>query len=257
MPSSNKKGWLCDNCETQNDFNSVKCVVCDADRETERTAAAEASVMHGDPVGTKKPRAAPGMMHVVLLLIGLVVLPLVWNNREQIQVVVTQLISTVLYPAVERGRSEVSVGVEKSVQEAARRRVQVEEAAGEAAARRAREQAAARRRLEEEERRRRSITFRIRGNHSNTMIVAFYSPDGRHGWPGGDRGGILNGYKITNYDVQEYRLNCTPGGRICFGAWVYGRAGGIYWGCGPGCHKGCSNCCYACGSETPVIDLNP
>jgi len=165
---------------------------------------------------------------------------------------------------------------EEAAQEAARNRILAEQAARVVAQRRAQEEAAAReaarrreqeqeairqaerRRAEEEAwRRSRSITFRIRGNHPNTMMIAFYSPDGRFGWPGGDSGNRINGYRINDNSVQTHRLNCSPGDRICFGAWIYGNADGPYWGCGPRCRHRCSNCCYHCGTEPNLINLNP
>ena len=101
-----------------------------------------------------------------------------------------------------------------------------------------------------------NITFRIMSQLPFSILVAFYTRNGRSGWPGGDRDNYVSGYQIQDGSVHSYPLNCRVGEKICFGAWENGNPYGRYWGCGPRCSRGCSKCCYTCdGDETKIINL--
>ena len=72
--------------------------------------------------------------------------------------------------------------------------------------------------------------------------LAFFSKSrDNHEWPGGDQA-----YRLADSDVHNYRLQCDPGEKICYGA---SRSGNTrrYWGVGIDGQHGCSNCCMTCG----------
>lgn len=101
-----------------------------------------------------------------------------------------------------------------------------------------------------------SKTFRVMSQHYSTLLIAFYTGNGRSGWPGGDTGSRVGGYMINDSSVHTYRLNCRRGEKICFGAWEHQNPYGAYWGCGPRCVNRCVDCCYICdGEETNIINL--
>ncbi len=52
----------------------------------------------------------------------------------------------------------------------------------------------------------------------------------------------------------NYALNCSPGEKICFGAWRASNT--VYWGTGMNDKHGCQNCCTTCGHtyETTLND---
>ena len=96
------------------------------------------------------------------------------------------------------------------------------------------------------------ITFNMKSNHPNKVQVAFYSQTRRgYAWPGGNQA-----YGLNDYSVHTHTLNCTPGEKICYGAWVTGT-GNKYWGVGPNGKHGCTGCCTTCGSGTVSYTLNP
>jgi hypothetical protein len=96
------------------------------------------------------------------------------------------------------------------------------------------------------------VTFRIQSKHPNKVQVTYYSQTRRgHAWPGGSQA-----YSLNDYSVHNHTLNCTPGEKICYGAWVTG-SGNKYWGVGPNNRYGCTACCVTCGSGTATYTLNP
>jgi len=95
------------------------------------------------------------------------------------------------------------------------------------------------------------IIFNMRSNHPNRVQVAFYSQSrANYAWPGGGQA-----YDLNDSATHTYTLNCNPGEKVCYGAWVTGN-GGRYWGVGPRMRQSCSNCCGTCGGNYSY-NLNP
>jgi len=92
----------------------------------------------------------------------------------------------------------------------------------------------------------------VRNGNQSAVAVQAFSQDNDQTWPGGDEVWLFEpGQKKT------VPLSCTPGERICYGAWVNGNDA-ISWGVGPDGDKDCKSCCLICltsGIET--IDLPP
>jgi hypothetical protein len=97
-----------------------------------------------------------------------------------------------------------------------------------------------------------SITFRLRAFDDNAVDVSFYSQNRKAAWPGN---GLV--WTIRDYDVHSYKLNCIPGEKICYGAWVRGSSN-EYWGVGQSNRNRCTKCCYTCedGFVTPIVNMN-
>jgi hypothetical protein len=96
-----------------------------------------------------------------------------------------------------------------------------------------------------------TITFKIQSNYRYIVQLEFYSQSRKVAWPGGSKA-----YNIKDADVHDFTLNCRPGEKICYGAWVSGNQR-LYWGAGMHGRQACTKCCYVCdGQETPVITLN-
>ena len=96
------------------------------------------------------------------------------------------------------------------------------------------------------------LTFRVKSNHANKVQIAYYSQTRRgHAWPGGSQV-----YSLNDYNVHTHTLTCSPGEKICYGAWVTG-SGAKYWGVGPNNRYGCTSCCSTCGAGTVSYTLNP
>ncbi len=96
------------------------------------------------------------------------------------------------------------------------------------------------------------VTFQIKSNYPHKVQIAYYSQTRRgHAWPGGSQA-----YALNDYNVHTHTLNCTPGEKICYGAWVTG-GGSKYWGVGANNRHGCSNCCSTCGAGTLSHTLQP
>ena len=110
------------------------------------------------------------------------------------------------------------------------------------------------RELEEEaERRNPKVTFEVKSNHPNSVLLSFYSMPGKlRQWPGGGQS-----YVIKDYDSHTYPLNCQAGEKICYGAWVEGNRLTPYWGAGHEGGEACQNCCLTCparGSYSVVLE---
>jgi len=97
-----------------------------------------------------------------------------------------------------------------------------------------------------------SLLWHFRSDHANIVSLEFYSQNRGHVWPGDDQV-----YVIDDYDVHDYPLECQPGEKICYGAWVRNDSSS-YWGAGYDGVQACENCCYTCdGGQTDIIVLAP
>lgn len=125
------------------------------------------------------------------------------------------------------------------------------QATDDAARREAEERRAAERQAQAEaEARKTRATFTITNSDRYSLGLVFYSKSGDGEWPGNGRQYILSGTKT-------YNLKCTPGEKICFGAWRDHQT--TYWGVGRQGKQGCSSCCIQCGQtyETNLTDGGP
>lgn len=96
----------------------------------------------------------------------------------------------------------------------------------------------------------RTAVFELKSLDTYAVHVSFYSMNRSHSWPGGDEVYVL---KDSNF--HSYRLSCTPGEKICFGAWRSGNRNKT-WGVGDDKHNGCQGCCTGCGSSGIRTTLN-
>jgi hypothetical protein len=90
---------------------------------------------------------------------------------------------------------------------------------------------------------RRTLVVDVRSLDQYIVHLNFHSQDRNIGWPGGDQI-----YPLNDSDFHTFRLSCTPGENICYGA---GRSGNysIYWGAGIDGRQGCQGCCMTCGGS--------
>jgi hypothetical protein len=88
-----------------------------------------------------------------------------------------------------------------------------------------------------------TLTFKVRSTYDYTQRISFYSKTYDREWPGNGRSWVIDDYETTNY-----KLNCTRGERICYGAWE--DDGDLHWGVGRDAEFGCTNCCWTCGAST-------
>lgn len=95
-----------------------------------------------------------------------------------------------------------------------------------------------------------TLTFRVQSKHPNIVDVEFYSRTRNVAWPGDNKV-----YSIKDDDKHSYKLSCSPGERICYGAWVRGGPT-VFWGAGQGGKQGCRNCCYTCDGGVAEVTLN-
>jgi len=97
-----------------------------------------------------------------------------------------------------------------------------------------------------------TITFRVQHLDGRVGHIRFFSMDRQVQWPAPGQG-----YPLRDYGVHEYRLSCNRNERICYGAWVLGSGGNLYWGAGIHGNNYCANCCYTChGNTTQLIVLH-
>lgn len=98
--------------------------------------------------------------------------------------------------------------------------------------------------------RKRRATFIITSKDRYSLGLAFYSQNYDREWPGNGKQYILHGTKT-------YNLSCTPGEKICFGAWRDHQI--TYWGVGRKGKQNCQRCCIQCGQtfETNLSDGGP
>jgi hypothetical protein len=117
------------------------------------------------------------------------------------------------------------------------------------AERRRQAEAEARAKAEAEERRRaaeaarRTLVVEVRSLDSYIVHLRFHSQDRNVGWPESGRVWILD-----DSQFHTYRLACSPGEKICYGA---GRSGNYnrYWGTAVSGNEGCKGCCMTCGGS--------
>jgi len=96
-----------------------------------------------------------------------------------------------------------------------------------------------------------SLTWKIQSFDQKIVDVQFYSTNRKHVWPSNN-----TVYTIKDYGVHTYKLSCIENEKICYGAWVRGKASS-YWGKGKDGRQGCNDCCYTCnGGTTPIRKLN-
>ena len=97
-----------------------------------------------------------------------------------------------------------------------------------------------------------SLTWRVQSLHSSVVDLEFYSETRKWVWPG--EGKV---YVLRDSKVQEFKLTCNRGEKVCFGAWVRGRSQ-QFWGGGQDNKQLCDNCCYLCnGQVTDTRILRP
>jgi hypothetical protein len=71
-------------------------------------------------------------------------------------------------------------------------------------------------------------------------------------WPGDDKV-----YLLDPGAIKEVTISCTPGERICYGAWINGNDS-LAYGVGPDNDRTCHDCCAICvGHPLETIDLTP
>lgn len=90
-----------------------------------------------------------------------------------------------------------------------------------------------------------TMEWTITNNRSTWILLEFYSQNYSRAWPGGGEA-----YVLKDGLPHTYLLNCYPGEKICFGAWVNGSGGRTYWGVGRNGREGCTGCCYTCNGDT-------
>jgi hypothetical protein len=97
-----------------------------------------------------------------------------------------------------------------------------------------------------------TMTWKFKSYHATVVDVQIYAPARNNVWP---RNGQVWSLKDSN--VQDVKIDCGRGEKVCYGAWVRGTESS-YWGGGRNYKQSCSTCCYTCGSpkETPIIHLN-
>jgi hypothetical protein len=90
----------------------------------------------------------------------------------------------------------------------------------------------------------------LQNEHSRSVAIELHSAD--RTWPGGDQV-----YLLDPGEIKAVKISCTPGERICYGAWINGDDR-IAFGVGPDNDRTCHNCCSICvGHTMETIDLTP
>jgi hypothetical protein len=96
-----------------------------------------------------------------------------------------------------------------------------------------------------------TIIFNVTNNHPNSVEMVFHSAtDKSRVWPGGGQV-----YVIRDSNVHTYKLSCTRGENICYGAWGEGNPLSSYWGTGYKGREPCQNCCVSCPAQvtSPIV----
>lgn len=68
-----------------------------------------------------------------------------------------------------------------------------------------------------------TLTLRVQSKHPNIVDVEFYSRSRNIVWPGNKQ--VV---PIKDDARHAYKLNCQPGEKICYGAWVRGNQS-VFW----------------------------
>jgi hypothetical protein len=93
-----------------------------------------------------------------------------------------------------------------------------------------------------------TVNFTIVNNTSTTVHVAFFDGsnrarvdplDGRH-------------YIHSGNNTQTYRVSCTPGQNVCYGAATQGPGLKPFWGVGGNGKENCTGCCMSCPAAYTV-----
>lgn len=93
-----------------------------------------------------------------------------------------------------------------------------------------------------------TVSFTIVNNTSDTVHVAFFDRnDQSHIDPPYNRFYVLNGN-----NTQTYRINCTIGQVICYGAKMQGNNMMQFWGTGHEGKQNCKKCCLTCPVSIPL-----
>ncbi len=94
------------------------------------------------------------------------------------------------------------------------------------------------------------MSFYMKNQTPRAVVVELYAQDRDHVWPGGGQV-----YFLETGERKSVPIECTPGERICWGAWRYGNDRWS-WGTGPDNARTCEDCCSLCvPSGTETIDL--
>jgi lysozyme family protein len=94
-----------------------------------------------------------------------------------------------------------------------------------------------------------TVGFTVVNNTSGTVNVAFFDRDSHaHVDPPFDRSYILNGNS-----TQTYRVSCTAGQNICYGATMPGGNMMPFWGAGRDGKQPCTGCCLACPAAGALV----
>ncbi len=94
-----------------------------------------------------------------------------------------------------------------------------------------------------------SMTWHVRSESPRTVHLQFYS--NTHVWPSSSRV-----YVIDDYATHDYKLSCSTGEKVCYGAWVKNNSAS-YWGSGYDGEQACDSCCFICGGgPLPTMVLN-
>ena len=96
-----------------------------------------------------------------------------------------------------------------------------------------------------------TMIWEIKSDYKYTIYLKFYARDNGHAyhiWPGSNKH-----WTLDDYEFHSYKLECTVGQKICYGAW---SDDGKYWGVGKG-SKSCEGCCYTCGEKPARKNLAP
>lgn len=88
----------------------------------------------------------------------------------------------------------------------------------------------------------RSLEWNISKGFDRNLGLQFFSQSRNWVWPSSRRQ-----YTLTDLETHQFRINCEPGERVCFGAWLDGRSRQRVWGVGTKNKRACKTCCGVCG----------
>ena len=92
--------------------------------------------------------------------------------------------------------------------------------------------------------------FVLQNEHTRAVAIELHGKETV--WPGHDKV-----YLLDPGAIKEVTISCTPGERICYGAWINGNDS-INYGVGPDNDRTCHNCCAICVAHTmETFDLTP
>jgi hypothetical protein len=92
--------------------------------------------------------------------------------------------------------------------------------------------------------------FVLENEHSRSVAIELHGKESV--WPGHEQV-----YLLEPGDIKEVTISCTPGERICYGAWINGNDS-LNFGVGPDNDRTCHSCCAICvGHTMETFDLTP